>query len=191
MFCSSCGAQLAAGANFCSACGAKLAQPDAAAPPAPRAPSPAKAQASSPAKVLDAGDKLLLSGSQPADVEAALNQYLKQGAKLITPLCQVGNMWAAACTIPPKTKSLEDTQTLNLAEVKAAVAKAEEPEDGCRVEELGFKRIVYGPTQLAVKLRLEHMKQFGAEVIGEIEEVEGEWVVVCDVGSAKNTGYKW
>jgi len=210
MYCSSCGVQYAAGANFCSACGARLSSPNSASHAAARSPDastaplpqiePTDAIGRQPtadrpnanaARVLDAGDKLLVSGSRSIDVEAALAAYLARGAKLVTPLCQVGNAWAAACTIPPRTQSLEETQSLKLADAKGAATKGPEPEDGCRIEELGFKRIVYGPSPVALKIRLEHMKQFGAEVISEIEEIDGEWVAVCDVGSAKNTGYRW
>lgn len=143
-------------------------------------------------KALDAGDRILLSGAQAADVESALQSYLERGAKVISRPTQVGKSWIAACTIPPRTMTLEDSQALHLAEASASGAgKAAEPEDGCRVEELGFKRIVYGPSLVAVQRRVEEMKHFGAELIGEIEEVEGEWVAVCDFGGAQNTGYRW
>jgi hypothetical protein len=47
-------------------------------------------------------------------------------------------------TIPPTTKSLDETQTLSLQAVAIAVADGEpdEPDDGCRIEKVGFKRIV-------------------------------------------------
>lgn len=144
-------------------------------------------------KTLDAGDRILLSGAQAADVESALRSYLERGAKVITPPAQVGKSWIAACTIPPKTMTLEDSQALRLTEASASGSgqRAVELEDGCRVEELGFKRIVYGPSLVTVQRRVEEMKHFGAELIGEIEEADGEWVAVCDFGGAQNTGYRW
>ena len=193
MFCSNCGTGHQPEAKFCSACGSRLGAPASPPPSAPAAPErPAPSAGPSTFKILDAGDKLLLSGDNAAEVEAALQGYLKDGAKLVTSLCQVGRAWTAACTIPPTKKNLDDTQSLSLAEMKVAITQAiDERDDGCRVEVLGFKRLVYGPSALSVKLRIDHMRQYGAQLIGEIEEDNGEWVAVCDVGSAKDTGFRW
>jgi hypothetical protein len=204
------------GGKFCGSCGTKLVE---TVPQEPPLNEPARLQPSAPAisskdsiqgdeilaqsnkapdgsvsevKVLDAGDKFVLSGAQPVEVDRILQKFLKRGAKLITPVSKVGNRWAAACTVPPATESMDETQTLSLlAMAKATDAKPAEPDDGCRVEEFGFKRIVYGPSRLAVQFRLEYMKHFGAEVVGEIEEQGEEWVAVMDMGDAKNTGYRW
>lgn len=124
-----------------------------------------------------------------------LQKYIGRGAKLITPVTRVGRSWVAACSIPPKTANMDETQTLKLQEVAdaaaAAAAAARDEDDGCRIEEFGFKRIVYGPSIIAVKIRLDRMKHYGAEVIGEIEVQGEEWVAVVDMGSEKNTGYRW
>jgi len=200
MFCPNCGAAHQPAANFCSGCGTKLAErgpvPAAASPAPSPAPLPAlesnSAAASSAVKVLDAGDKFVLSGSSSESVEASLQRYVKEGARVVTPTCLIGKSWTAACTIPPRTRNMDDTQSFTLKELKVAPeSAAEHHDDGCRVEEFGFKRIVRGPSPLAVKLRLEHMQQYGAEIIGEIEEEDGEWVAVVDIGGAKNTGYRW
>jgi hypothetical protein len=185
MFCPHCGAQQVSAANFCSACGARIAVPQ---PPVEASSVP------QPVKVLDAAGKLLLSGSRAEDVQKTLEDYLRKGAKLITPLCQVGKSWTAVCTMPPRADGPDDTQTLYLAEIAAAVqtsAGDEEPDDGCRVERLGFKRIIYGPSARAVRIRIDFLKQFGAELVADAEEIDGEWTAVCDLGDAKNTGYRW
>lgn len=200
MFCHECGVRQVEGAKFCGNCGTKLG----AAPPQGEPVSPAAPPSVAPpevrsmeVKVLDAGDRFVLSGEESSQVELVLQKYLKRGAKLITPVSKVGRSFAAACSIPPKTKNMEETQTLKLqdvidaAAVAAAAADTEDAVDGCRVEKLGFKRIVYGPSMLAVQVRVERMKHFGAEVIGDIEEQGDEWVAVVDVGGAKNTGFRW
>ncbi|MEO8143633.1 MAG: hypothetical protein ABI654_05405 [Betaproteobacteria bacterium] len=192
--------QLVAGARFCGGCGTKLggAAPDQARPGGPLSPAAAPTVAppefrSMEVKVLDAGDRFVLSGEESSQVERVLQKYLTRGAKLITPVSKVGRSFAAACSIPPKTRNMDETQTLKLQDVvdAAAAAEAEDAVDGCRVEQAGFKRIVYGPSLIAVQVRLERMKHFGAEVIGEIEEQGDEWVAVVDVGGAKNTGFRW
>ena len=216
MFCHKCGARQTEGNKFCGSCGTKLVgavsperpvekpmQPQSSATPISSMNSFGGTEVSvqenapeggtSDVKILDAGEKFVLSGAQPKEVEKTLQSFLKRGSKLITPVSKVGNRWAAACTVPPTTKSLDETQTLSLQAVANAVADGEpdEPDDGCRIEKVGFKRIVYGPSLLLVQMRLEYMKHWGAEVVGEIEEQGQEWVAIVDMGSAKNTGYRW
>jgi hypothetical protein len=193
VFCHECGERLAEGAKFCGSCGTKLAGTVSPPPSMEARPSPAPAapdSGSSEVKVLDAGDTYVLSGGQSAEVEKILQKFLRRGAKLIAPVSKVGNRWAAACTIPPAVRSMDETQTLSLLVIKGANAKPDEPEDGCRVEEFGFKRIVYGPSKLAVQLRLAYMKHFGADLVGDIEEQGEEWVAVVDIGSATNTDFR-
>src|SRR5579862_1403999 len=147
MFCHECGERLVEGAKFCGSCGTKLAAAVPSPPPPEEisAPAPAAPDSSSDeVKVLDAGDKYVLSGTRSAAVDRILQKFLKRGAKLITPVSSVGKGWAAACSVPPAAGGMDETQTLSLLDITRAVANArpEEPEDGCRVEEFGFKQIV-------------------------------------------------
>ena len=144
-----------------------------------------KPSAPQPVKVFDAGDRLLLSGTNAEEVQQALDRHVERGAKVVTRLCQVGRSWTAACTLPPKPGSADDTTTLSLAEIrKAAVQEARyDTNDGCRIEELGLKRMVFGPSRLALERRIEHLQQFGAQLLGEIEQIDEEWVAVLDMGA--------
>ena len=136
-------------------------------------------------KILDAGGNILFSGSTYGEVEAALTRYVDNGSKIITPTSQVGKAWVAACTIPKAR--LDDSQTLRLAEFKlpAAPKPPPEPTYGCRIEEAGLKRVVYGPSEAAVQLRVEQLMRNGATLVAEPEEAFGEWVAVCDTGGAQ------
>ena len=136
-------------------------------------------------KILDAGANILFSGATYGEVEAALARYVDGGSKVITPTSQVGQAWVAACTVPKAT--LDDTQTLRLAEFKlpAAPKPPPEPTYGCRVEEVGLKRIVYGPSEAAVQLRVAQLMLKGAALVAEPEEAFGEWVAVCDTGGVQ------
>lgn len=116
-------------------------------------------------KILDAGGKLVMSGEVRAEVEAMPVKYTQRGSAGVAEIQRVGNLWVAACTLP-------------------------EFNDGCKVEEVGFKRLITGPTRRAVELRLEHLKQFGTELVGDIEEQSGSWVAVADPGGADKT-YKY
>ena len=117
-------------------------------------------------KVLGAGEKVVLSGSDAEEVRSVLHDYVGRGAKVVAPPVQMGGEWVAACTFPIQSHSADKT----------------------KVEKLGFKRIVTGPTKASVQLRVADM---GATLIGEIEEVDGTWTAVCDTGGTENTGFRW
>jgi len=117
-------------------------------------------------KILDAGEKVILSGTDAEEVKSVLRDYVWRGAKVVAPPVQLGGEWVAACVFPIQSP----------------------PADRTKVEKLGLKRIVTGPTKASVQLRVADM---GATLIGDIEEVDGTWTAVCDTGGAQNTGFKW
>jgi hypothetical protein len=81
---------------------------------------------------------------------------------------------------------------LHLADL-AKPQPEEVSEDGelCKVEKLGFKRILTGPTKASVQLKVADLVQMGATLIGDIEDVDGTWTALCDTGGTQNTGFKW
>jgi hypothetical protein len=115
-------------------------------------------------KILGAGEKVV--GTDAEEVRSVLHDYVGRGAKVIAPPVQIGGEWVAACTFPIPSHPAEKT----------------------RVEKLGLKRIVTGPTKASVQLRVADM---GATLIGDIEELDGTWTAVCDTGGTQNTGFKW
>ena len=58
------------------------------------------------------------------------------------------------------------------------------PISSCRVEALGYTRIVTGPTREAVAVKVEELRSSGAVLIGNIESVAGTWTAVCELGTA-------
>ena len=122
------------------------------------APAPRVETSNEPAKVFDAGTNLIVSGYSKAAVDKALADL--GPVKLISPVSQVGDKWVATCEHP----SL--------------------PLSSCRVEELGYTRIVTGPTREAVAAKVEELRNSGAFLIGNIESVGGTWTAVCELGAA-------
>jgi hypothetical protein len=55
---------------------------------------------------------------------------------------------------------------------------------------MGFKRLIRGPSEKHVKLRIEHLKRFGANLVGEIELDGDSWVAVVDTGGVDKT-FRW
>jgi len=109
-----------------------------------------------PAKIFDAGAKLIISGNSKSSVEDALTKLANGGAQLISPITQVNNKWIAACEHP------------NV------------PVSACKVETLGHKRIVTGPTREAVSAKVEELVQFGAILVHDIRSSNGVWIAVCE-----------
>jgi hypothetical protein len=138
-------------------------------------------------KVLDAGGNLLLTGDDRAEVEAALREHVARGAIVVTPVSQVGRKWVAA--LKPAADALDRSTTLDLAAIMAAQARQAAPppeEPGsdatCTVEKMGFKRLITGPTREAVQAKTQAFIHYGASLVGVIEEMDGQWVSVCDIG---------
>jgi len=112
------------------------------------------------ARVFDAGPHYIISGYDRSNVAKALDTLAARGARVISPITQVGDKWIASCEHPDA----------RLAE--------------CRVENLGYTRIVTGPTHRAVCATVDDLVQHGARLVGEIEQTEDGWTAVCDTGGA-------
>lgn len=134
-------------------------------PPVRRRPAPAQATAApiarapeEPARVFDAGMNLIVSGYSRVSVEKALAEL--GPVRLISPASQVGEKWVATCEHP------------------------EAPLSACTVIELGYKRMVTGPTREAVLAKVEELKTSGAVLIGAVEQAGSQWTAVCEIGAA-------
>ncbi len=142
-------------------------------------------------RLLDAGAKVLLSGSDPEEVSNALLGLMRRGAKVVSPLTQLGGKWIAACTPPIQSHPADTTDTLRFDDLAVPQPRRGADRDPCKVEELGFKRIVTGPSRSLVRLKAEELVEMGATMIGDVENVDGTWMALCDTGGVQNTGFRW
>jgi hypothetical protein len=136
-------------------------------------------------KVFDAGDYLMLSGDSREEVESALLKYESRGAEVVSGAVAIGARWAAACTMPVRGTSNDISDRLKLSDLWEAAARANAEsvapmDDGCFVEEVGFKRIITAPTKLQVMLRVQYFVRIGADLVGEIEQDGDVWVAIVD-----------
>ena len=118
-------------------------------------------------KILDVGAKLLLTGTDAEEIRSVLHDFVRRGAKVVSPPTQLGGKWIAACTHPVRSAG-----------------------DPCRVAQLGFKRIVTGPSRSLVRLKAEELVEMGATMIGDVEDVDGVWTALCDTAGLQNTGFR-
>ena len=112
-------------------------------------------QSDAPAQVFDAGTHYVISGVSEARVEEAVKKLAGQGCRPMSPITQVGSKWIASVDNP-----------------RLAVQ--------ARVEALGFKRIVTGPTLEAVRLKVRDLLELGAVLIRDAELEDGVWTAVCE-----------
>jgi len=118
-----------------------------------RAAPPAEDDA--PAQVFDAGTHYIVSARSQARVHEVIKKFAAQGGQLLSPMTQVGSKWVASVGNPKLT-------------VQA------------KVETLGFKRVITGPTLEAVRLKLEDLLERGAVLVQDAELNDGVWTAVCE-----------
>lgn len=124
-----------------------------------KVPGPPRA-GSGEAHIFDAGPHYIVSGYDRVNVARALDALAARGARVISPISQVGDKWMASCEHPES----------RLGE--------------CKVETFGYTRVVTGPTRRAVSAKVDDLKQHGARLVGEIEQTDEGWTAVCDTGDA-------
>ena len=93
-----------------------------------------------PAQVFDAGTHYMVSGYSEDSVREAVQKLTAAGGKLIAPLSQMGRKWLASVSNPR-------------LEIEA------------RVEEMGFTRVITGPTKEAVQLKVEDLLERGSTLV--------------------------
>ena len=109
-----------------------------------------------PAKVADTGANLMISGGSRSAVEGMLQRLVAQGATALSEPSQVGARWYASCSHLAKSQF------------------------ECKVENVGLKRVITGPTREAVADKVADMVSYGAKLVGDIEQVDGRWTAICD-----------
>lgn len=110
-----------------------------------------------PAQVFDGGAHLIVSGPSQLSVLNALEELAQSGSKVLSPIQKVGNKWIATCDRPAPVGN------------------------GCKVEEIGFMRIITGPTREAVCETLDELIDKGGRLVHDVEQAQGVWTAVCEL----------
>jgi class 3 adenylate cyclase len=108
-----------------------------------------------PAQVFDAGTHFIVSAHSQARMQEAVKKLAGEGCQLLSPMAQVGSKWVASVGNPRLT-------------VQA------------KVETLGYKRVITGPTVEAVRLKLQDLLERGAVLVQDAELADGIWTAVCE-----------
>jgi class 3 adenylate cyclase len=108
-----------------------------------------------PAQVFDAGTHYIVSAYSRSALQEALDKLARQGSRLLSPPTQVGSKWLASVDNPRLAVQAE-------------------------VRELGFKRVITGPTLEAVRLKVQDLLERGAVLVQDAELADGVWTAVCE-----------
>lgn len=108
-----------------------------------------------PAQIFDAGAHYIVSGHSQSRVQEAVQALALQGCRLMSPPAQVGSKWLASVDNP-----------------KLAVPAT--------VHEMGFKRLISGPTREAVMAKVADLLERGAVLVQDAELADGVWTAVCE-----------
>jgi class 3 adenylate cyclase len=135
--------------------GRRVAEAQSKAKTQRRAPPQAPLEERTPAQVFDAGTHYMVSGYSEASVNEAVQKLAAKGCKLIAPVSQVGRKWLASVDNP-----------------RLAVE--------ARVEALGFKRIITGPTRESVEIKLQDLVARGSTLVRAPELADGVWTAICE-----------
>ena len=108
-----------------------------------------------PAQVFDAGSHYMVSGYSEEGVREAVQKLIAGGGRLIAPLSQMGRKWLASVSNPK-------------LDVEA------------KVEEMGFTRVITGPTREAVELKVQDLVERGSTIVRAPELADGVWTAVCE-----------
>jgi class 3 adenylate cyclase len=109
----------------------------------------------SPSQVFDAGTHYIVSARSQTKLQETVKKLAAEGCQVLSPMTQVGSKWVASVGNPKLT-------------VQA------------KVETLGFKRVITGPTVEAVRLKLQDLLERGAVLVQDAELNDGVWTAVCE-----------
>jgi hypothetical protein len=113
------------------------------------------------------GGGLLISGAERAVVEAALAAQVKRGAKVVSPVHQLGAKWMASC------EDLDD------------------PVRRCEVLRIGGQLMIKGPGRDAVQAKLDDLLANGAKLVSAPRGSDGSWVAVCRPAGESDAYDRW
>jgi class 3 adenylate cyclase len=108
-----------------------------------------------PPKVFDAGTHLVVSGYSESAVRETIGRLEREGHRLLSAVVQIGSKWLASVSNP-----------------QLAVE--------AKVEELGFKSIITGPTRESVQVKLDDLIERGRTLVQAPELTDGIWTAVCE-----------
>lgn len=100
--------------------------------------------------VSEQDERLVLSSTDLASLEQAVENLRLEGAEDVTDPEQAGSVWKASCQHPNFT---------------------------CSVETLGAKITITGPTLELVRMKAINFLMAGAVLDGDPEEVDGRWMI--------------
>lgn len=126
-------------------------------------------------KIVDAGERIMISGPSRDVVEAAVESLVAKGAPVLAPAAQLGSRWVATCAKPsdgtiPEAPSLADVQSGTDDAVLRRV----------KVADTGDHLMITGPEKSLVEAALVALARKGGRVLAPPAPLGNGWIATFE-----------
>jgi hypothetical protein len=122
--------------------------------------------------ISDAGANLVVTGRERAAVEAALNELIVRGARIISQPAQLGSKWVATCEKPVEPEDFPGAAGTREVQQKATL-------QGVKITNTGEQLMLTGSDKATVKAALDELVRRGARALSEPVAFGSGWVATC------------
>ena len=126
-------------------------------------------------KISDAGDALIITAPNKAAVDAALQDLLDRGSRVISGATPLGSKWLASCTKPEPPNASGNTAATDMDAIAQRAAL-----HSVTISDAGPHLIVSGPDKDTVQAALDELAKTGAQAISAIGQVGNRWIAYCE-----------
>lgn len=130
-------------------------------------------------KIVDAGERIMVSGPSRDVVEAAVESLVAKGAQVLAPATQLGSRWVATCAKPPdgtvpEAPSVADVQSGTDDAVLRRV----------KVADTGDHLMITGPEKSLVEAALAALARKGGRVLAPPAPLGNGWIATFEKPAA-------
>jgi len=126
-------------------------------------------------KIVDAGERIMISGPSRDVVEAAVESLVAKGAPVLAPAAQLGSRWVATCAKPPGG-TVPETPTV--ADVQSGADDAVLRR--VKVSDTGDHLMITGAEKSAVEAALAALARNGARVLAPPAPLGNGWIATLE-----------
>ncbi len=126
-------------------------------------------------KITDAGDTLLITASNKAAVDTALQDLQHRGSKVISVATPLGSKWLASCTKPKLPNASGDSEAIDVLAIAQRAAL-----HSVTISDAGPYLIVSGDEKETVEAALGELAKTGAKATSALAQVGKKWIARCE-----------
>jgi hypothetical protein len=126
-------------------------------------------------KVVDAGERIMISGPNRDGVEAAVNALVAKGVRVMAPAAQLGSRWVATCEkLPDGTVPEIPTLTDDQSDADDTLLRK------VRVTDAGDHLMITSPDKSAVEAAVAALAREGGRVLATPAPLGNGWIATFE-----------